>query len=184
MEFSVVFSGKMELHFFPLRKRSRVNRIIWSEFSMPVGRGLGSYHANQKHGGWTSFRARRFIGRLGKLFFFFMVKKAIISSFVCCNIHISSGKPAISIHIVFPRCRLGGSTLEFRIMQVKEKHKYRPQNLTRSYLQGYSCVLKRPPTLLTSKDTHCNDERFGNLPPSLRSLAFFLGSITVKSQVL
>ena len=31
MEFSVVFPGQMELHYFPLRKRNRLNRIIWSE---------------------------------------------------------------------------------------------------------------------------------------------------------
>ena len=67
---------------------------------------------------------------------------------------------------------------------VKEKHKYRPKNLIRFHLQGCSCVLKRPLTLPTSKDTHCNDKRFGNLPPSFRSLSFFLRSITVKSLAL
>ena len=67
---------------------------------------------------------------------------------------------------------------------VKEKHKYRPQNVIRFHLQGCSYVLKRPPTLPTSKDTHSNDKRFGNLPPSFRSLAFFLRSITVKSLFL
>ena len=41
MEFSVVFSGQMELHFFPLRKRNRLNRIIWSEFSDASGPGSG-----------------------------------------------------------------------------------------------------------------------------------------------
>ena len=51
----------------------------------------------------------------------------------------------------------GGSTLEARIMQVKAKHKYRPQNLFRFHLQGCSCVLKRPPTLPRSKNTHYND---------------------------
>ena len=54
----------------------------------------------------------------------------------------------------------------------------RPQNLIRFHQQGCSCVLKRRPTLLTSKDTYSNDKRFGNLPPFFRSLAFFLGSIT------
>ena len=148
-----------------------------------MGRGLATYHVKKNMAAKLPFGLVVLSDDLENCLFF-MEKKAIISSFVCCNIHISSEKPAISIHIVFPRCRLGGSTLKFRIMQVKEKHKYRPQNVIRFYLQGYSCVLKRPPTLLTSKDTHCNDERFGNLPPSLRSLAFFLGSITVKSQVL
>ena len=84
----------------------------------------------------------------------------------------------------FPQCSSGGSTPESRIMQANEKHKYRPQNVIRFHLQGCCCVLKRPPTLPTSKDSHCNDKRFGNLPPSFRSLAFFLGSITVKSLAL
>ena len=30
------------------------------------------------------------------------------------------------------------------------------------------------------KDTHCSDKPFGNLPPYFRSLAFFLGSMTVR----
>ena len=68
---------------------------------------------------------------------------------------------------------------------LKEKHKYRPQNFKfRFHLQGCSYVLKCPPTLPTNKDTHCNDKRFGNLPPSFRSLAFFLGLITMKSLAL
>ena len=33
LEFSVFFSGQMELHFFPLRKQNRLNCIISSEFS-------------------------------------------------------------------------------------------------------------------------------------------------------
>ena len=33
MEFSVAFSGQMKLHFFPLRKRNRLNRIICSDAS-------------------------------------------------------------------------------------------------------------------------------------------------------
>ena len=46
----------------------------------------------------------------------FLEKKATISSFDCCSIHISSGKPAISIHF-FPRdIAQGGSTLASRIM--------------------------------------------------------------------
>ena len=43
---------------------------------------------------------------------------------------------------------------------------------------------KRPPTLPMRKDTHCIDKCFGNLPPSFRSLEFFLGSMTVKSLAL
>ena len=84
----------------------------------------------------------------------------------------------------FPRCSLDRSTPESRIMQVKEKHKYRKQNVIRVHLQGCCYVLKRPPTLPTSKDSHYNDKRFGNLQPSFRSLAFFLRSITVKSLAL
>ena len=156
MEFSVVFSGQMELHFFPLRKRNRLNRIrIWSEFRMPLGRSLGTYHVNKKHGGWTSCRARLFIGRLGKL-------------------ETSNQHPHFSHDVAQAEAR----------WNVKEKHKYRPQNVIRFHLQGCSCVLKRPPPLPTNKDTHCNDKRFGNLPPSFRSLAFFLRSIIVKSLAL
>ena len=147
---------------------------------MLVGRGLGSYHVNKKHGGSTSCSARRFIGRLRKLWGF-LEKKATISSLGYCSIHISPKKPAISIHIFSPRCSSDRSTPESRIMQVKEKHKYRPQNVIRFHLRGCCCFLKRPPTLPTSKDSHSNDKRFGNLPPSFRSLAFFLGSITVMS---
>ena len=62
----------------------------------------------------------------------------------------------------FLRCSSDGSTPESRIMQVKEKHKYRQQNVIRFHLQGCCCVLKRPPTLPTSKDSHCNVKRFGN----------------------
>ena len=40
MEFSVAFSGQMELHFFPVRKRNRLNRIIWLEVSDASGTEL------------------------------------------------------------------------------------------------------------------------------------------------
>ena len=149
---------------------------------MPVGRGQGTYHVNKKHGGWTSWRSRRFIGRLRKSWFFwrrtrqFLLLAAAASTFRPRNQQSAS--------TFFPRCSSDGSIPESRIMQVKEKHKYRPRNVIRSHLQGCCCVLKRPPTLPTSKDTHCNDKRFGNLPPSFRSLAFFLGSITAKSLAL
>ena len=115
---------------------------------------------------------------------FFLEKKATISSLGYCSIHISSEKTSNQHPHIFPRCSSDGSTLECRIMQVKEKHKYRPQNVIRFHLQGCCCVLKRPPTLRMSKDSHCNDKRFGNLPPSFRSLAFFLRSVTVKSLAL
>ena len=128
---------------------------------------------------------RRFIGRLRKLFLFWE-KKATISSFSCCSIHISSEKRSNhqSASTFFPRCSSDGSTPESRIMQVKEKQKYRPQNVIRFHLQGCCCVLKRSPILPTSRDSHCDDKRFGNLLPSFRSLAFFLGSVTVKSLAL
>ena len=70
----------------------------------------------------------------------------------------------------FPRCSSDGSTPESRIMRVKEKHKYRPQNVIRFHLQGCCRVLKRPPTLPISKDSHCNDKRFENLPPSFTEI--------------
>ena len=99
MEFPVAFSGQMELHL-----HFEINWTV-SFVRMPVGRGLGTYHVNKKHGGWTSYRARRFIGRVEKLGFFTRRRQFLLSS--CCSIHISSGKPAI-----FPRCSSGGSTLE------------------------------------------------------------------------
>ena len=148
-------------------------------FQMPVGRGLDSYHVNKKHGGWTSCRARPFIGRLRKLFFFreggdnFFFKLLQHPHFVW---ETSNQHPHF-----FPRCSSDGSSPESRIKQVKEKHKYRPQKVICFHLQGCCCVLKRPPTLPSSKDSHCNDKRFENLSPSFRSLAFFLGSITAKS---
>ena len=41
MEFSVAFSGQMELHFFALKKRSGLNRIIRWEVSDASGPGSG-----------------------------------------------------------------------------------------------------------------------------------------------
>ena len=41
MEFSVAFSGQMELHFLALRKRDRLSRIIWSEVSDASEPGSG-----------------------------------------------------------------------------------------------------------------------------------------------
>ena len=146
---------------------------------MLAGRGLGTYHVNKKHGGWTSCGA---IGQLGKLLSLFGQEGDIFFFWLLQHPHFvretSNQHPYF-----FPRCSSGGSTMEAR-MQLKEKHKYRPKNLIRFHLQGCSCVLKRPPTRPTSKDIHCNHKRFGNLPPSFRSLSFFLGSITVKSLAL
>ena len=69
------------------------------------------------------------------------------------------------------------STLEARIMQVKEKHKYRgPTTKLNSFspaARGCSRVVKRPRTLPIRNDTHCIDTSFGNLAPSCRCLAFF-----------
>ena len=150
-------------------------------FQMPMGRDLGTNYVNKEHGGWTSCCVRRFIGQLRKLWFFW--EEGDIFFFGCCIIHISSRKNQHPHFLI--RCSSDGSMLESRIMQVKEKHKYRPQNVIRFHLQGCNCVLKRPPTLRTSKDTHCSDiKRFENLPPSFISLAFFLGRITVKSLAL
>ena len=183
MEFPVVFSEQMELHFF----FHSGNEIDWTisfdwNFRMPVGRGLGKYQCQQETSQLNFLWCFTFYRTTSK--FFFLEKKAMISSFGCCSIHISSGKPAISIHIFSHDVAQADARWNPRIMQVEEKHKYRPENLIRFHLQGCSCVLKCPPTLPTSKDTHCNDKRFGNLPPSFRSLAFFLGSVTVKSLAL
>ena len=113
---------------FPLRIRNRLNRITWSEFS--DASGPGTYHVNKKHGGWTSCRATRFIGRLRKLlvfgeegdnFFFWLLQHP---QFVR---ETSNQHPHL-----FPRCSSDGSTPESRIMQAKEKQKYRPQNVIRS----------------------------------------------------
>ena len=75
-----------------------------------------------------------------------------------------TGYPAISIHIFSHNVAQAEEC-----WNVKEKHKYRPKNLIHFHLQGCSCVLKRSLTLPMSKDTHCNDKRVGNLPPSVRS---------------
>ena len=115
--------------------------------------------------------------KLEKIFF----EKAKISSvWLLKHLHFVR-KPSISIHIVFPRYSSGGGTLEAQIMQVKEKHKYRPQNLIRFHLQDRSFFPKHPLTLPTSKNTHWIDnvlEVCHHLPPG-RSWAFFFGSITV-----
>ena len=47
MEFSVVYSGQMELHFFALRKWNRLNHIICSEVS--VTRGLWSGYVSTRN---------------------------------------------------------------------------------------------------------------------------------------
>ena len=122
------------------------NEIDWTvsfdrNFQMPVGRGLGlsCHQGTKEHGGWTSCRARRFIGLLRKVLF--LEKKATISFLR----ETSNQHPQF-----FLRCSSDRSTLESRIMQVKEKQKYPPQNVIRFHLQGCCCVLKRPPTLPTS----------------------------------
>ena len=125
MEFSVAFSWQIELHFFPLRKRNRYNRIIWSEFQMPVGR----VHIMSTRNMVAELNVVLDVLSEGLENCLFLEKKATISSFGCCSIHSYSEKPAINIHIFFPRCSSDGSTPESRIMQVKEKRKYRPQNV-------------------------------------------------------
>ena len=100
---------------------------------------------------------------------FFFLEKGTISSFKLLQ-HPHFVRETSNQHPhFFPRCSSGEAR-----WNVKEKHKYRPQNVIRFHLQGCRCVLKRPPTLSTSKDTQCNDKRFGNLPPSFRSLAMIL----------
>ena len=113
-------------------------------------------------------------------FFFSLRRRQKFHLFGCCSIHISSGKSIISIHILDVSQKHAGS----RNHASKRKNKYRAQNVIRFHLQGCSCVLKRPPTQPTRKDAHCNDKRFGNLPPSFTSLPFFLGSTTVRSLAL
>ena len=105
---------------------------------------------------------------------FFFLEKGTISSFKLLK-HPHFVRETSNQHPhFFPRCSSGGKK------NTSTDHK----TWFSFHLQGCSCVLKRPPTLPTSKDSHCNDKRFGNLPPSFRSLAFFLGSITVKSVAL
>ena len=126
----------------------------------------------------NSCLARGFIRRLGN--FFSLRRRRKFHLFGCCSIHIWSGKSIISIHILDVSQKHAGSPNH----AVKRKNKYRAQNVIRFHLQGCSCVLKRPPTQPTRKDAHCNDKRFGNLPPSFTSLPFFLGSTTVRSLAL
>ena len=175
-----IFLDKWNCTFFPLRKRNRLNRIIWSEFSNASEPGSGHMSCQQETWRLNFLSCETFYQTTWKLFFSFWRRRQFLLS-SCCSVHISSGKPAISIHIFSHDV----AQAEAR-WNVKEKHKYQPQNVIRFHLQGCSCVLKRPPTLPTSKESHCNDKRFGNLPPSFRSIAFlfFLGSITVKSLAL
>ena len=112
----------------------------------------------------------------GNWFFWFWRRRRQFLLLAAAASTFRQGNQQSASTLFSPRRSSDGSTLE--------KHKYRPQNVIRFHLQGCICVLKRPPTLTTSKDTHCNDKRFGNLPPSFRSLAFFLRSITVKSLAL
>ena len=116
---------------------------------MLVGRGLGTY---KQETWWLNFLSCwTFYRTTWKNIF--RRRRRKFHLFGCCSIHISSGQPAIRSHSIFPRCSSGGSTLEARIMQAKEKHKCRPQTLIRFHLQGCSSVLKPPPTLPTS-NTH------------------------------
>ena len=89
---------------------------------------------------------------------FFFLEKATISSFKLLQ-HPHFVRETSNQH---PHFSHDVAKAEAR-WNVKEKHKYRPQNVIRFHLLGCICVLKRPPTLTTSKDTHCNDKRFGNL---------------------
>ena len=115
-----------------------------------AGAGLGTYHQETCRLRWTSCRARRFIGRLGKLFFW--RRRRQFHLFGCCSIHVSSEKNSNQHPQCFPSMLLK-SKLEARIMQVQEKHKYQPQNLIILHQEGCSCVLKRPPILPMRKDT-------------------------------
>ena len=177
MEFSVAFSVWTNGTVLFSTKETKIDWTV-SFVRMPVGRGLGTYHVNKKHGGWTSYRARRFIGWDEKLGFFtrrrqFLPLAAAASTFSPKNQH-----PHFSYDVAQAEARWNAESSE-----VKEKHKYRPQNVIRFYLLGYSCVSNVCQHYRRTK-THCSDKRFGNLPPSFRSLAFFLGSITVKSLAL
>ena len=141
---------------------------------MPVGRGLGTYQCQQETWRLNFLWCFTFYRTTSKIVFFFFGEEGDNFFFWLLQ-HPHFFRETSNQHPhFFRRCSSSGSTLESRIMQVKEKHKYQPQNVIRFHLQGCSCVLKRPPTLPTSKDSHCNDKRFGNLPPSFRSLAFFL----------
>ena len=104
---------------------------------------------------------------------FFFWEKATISSFKLLQ-HPHFVRETSNQHPhFFPRCSSGGSTLEC------ERKTQVPTTKIRFHLQGCSCVLKRPPTLPTGKDTHNNDKRFGNLLPSFLSRKY-----TVKSLAL
>ena len=105
---------------------------------------------------------------------FFFLEKATIASFKLLQ-HPHFVRETSNQHPhFFLRCSSGGSTLECE----------RKTQVPTTKRNSVADVLKRPPTLPTSKDAHSNDKHFGNLPPSFRSLAFFLRSITVKSRAL
>ena len=108
MEFSVIFSGQMEWHFF-----HQVNETDWTvsfdrKFQMPVGCGLG---------GWLNFLScQRFYRRTWKLIF---LEKETTTSSVCLLQHPHFVRKISNQHPqCFPSMKLR-STLETRIMQVK-----------------------------------------------------------------
>lgn len=162
------FLDKWNCSFFPLRKRNRLNLLIGSFGCQWAGVWV---HVIKKLGGLTSCRARRFIGRRGIYIFFGGEKAATISS-VWLLQHPHFVRETSNQHPHF----FPAMYMQLRLKQAgipnhasKRTHKYRPQNFIRFHLQGCSCVLKHPPTLPTSKDTLCNDKRFGNQLPSFRS---------------
>lgn len=136
--FRKFFSGQMELHFFALRKRNGLNRIIWSAVSDASGPGTG-YVPTKNMAAELPVELRHFRGK-----WFFWRRRRRFHLFGCCSIYI-----------------------------YKEKFESIPWI--------YWATIA---TLPMRKDTHCIKERFRNLPPSSRSLAFFLESIAVKSLAL
>ena len=100
-EFSIVFfCTNRTAHFYTKETKQIEPYHLIGSFGCQGGEVW--VHINKKHGGWTSCRASRSIERLGKLFF--LQKNTTIHLFGCYSMHISSVKPAISIHSVFPRC--------------------------------------------------------------------------------
>ena len=120
----------MKLHFFSAKEATQIepyHLIVWVDLICFGCQWAGVWvHINKKHGGWTSYRARRFNGRLGKLFFW--GKKVTISSVWLLQHAHFVNKILLSVSCVkqfsksenWLRCVLGRTSME---RDLKEKDK-------------------------------------------------------------
>ena len=145
------FLDKWNCTFFPLRKRNRLNCIIWSEFSDASEPGVWVHIMSTRNMAAELPLVLDVLSDDLEIVFFFL-EKALISSFKLLQ-HPHFVRETSNQH---PHFSHDVAQAEAR-WNVKENHKYRPQNVIRFHLQGCRCVLKCPPTLPTNKDSHCNN---------------------------